>query len=469
MKLYNTLSRSIEEITPHVKGALTMYSCGPTVYDYTHIGHLRTYINTDILKRTLQAEGNKVTHVMNITDVGHLAGDDGDDTGEDKMEKGVKKYGKTIDEIVTSFTDFFMHSLIKANINMPDRLPKATDHIGDMIALNKVLQEKGHTYETEEGLYFDTSTFKAYGALSGQKLEDNQQMREDVHADPNKKQPADFALWLKRVGRFKDHTLHWESPWGDGFPGWHIECSAMSMKYLGETIDIHTGGIDHIPVHHENEITQSEAATGKKFVNHWFHCEFLMIEGQKMSKSLGNLLTIEDIEKKGIEPAALRLLFLQTHYRQEMNFTWDALQASQNALKRLREAVQQTKSQTQRSQLSTEKAETTSALSQKFYDALSQDLQTPQAVAIVWEILKSNIPSEDKYDLIIECDRILGLDLDKGVSHIINEIPENVQKLVEARNIARKEKNYEESDRLRVEIEKEGYIVLDTSEGTVLK
>jgi cysteinyl-tRNA synthetase len=222
-------------------------------------------------------------------------------------------------------------------------------------------------------------------------------------------------------------------------------------------------------VHHENEIAQSEAATGKKFVNHWFHCEFLMIEGQKMSKSIGNLLTIEDIDKKGIESAALRLLFLQTHYRQEMNFTWDALQASQNALKRLREAVQQTKSQTQRSQLSTEKAETTSALSQKFYDALSQDLQTPQAVAIVWEILKSNIPSEDKYDLIIECDRILGLGLDKGVSHIINEIPENVQKLVEARNIARKEKNYEESDRLRVEIEKEGYIVLDTSEGTVLK
>lgn len=468
MKLYNTLDRQIVEVIP-IAEKVTLYSCGPTVYDFTHIGHLRTYINTDILKRTLMAEGKDVMHVMNITDVGHLVGEDGDDTGEDKMDKGAKKYGKTIDEVVTFFTDFFMQSLTKANIALPDRFPKATEHISEMIALNKKLEEKGFTYETQEGLYFDTSKFATYGQLSGQKLEDKQQMREDVHTDPNKKHPADFALWLKRVGRFKDHTLHWDSPWGDGFPGWHIECSAMSMKYLGETIDIHTGGIDHIPVHHENEIAQSEAATGKKFVNHWFHCEFLMIEGQKMSKSLGNLLTVEDIEKKGIEPAALRLLFLQTHYRQEMNFTWDALQASQNALKRLREAVQQSKSQTQRSQLSTEKADITAALSQKFYDALSNDLQTPQAIAILWEVLKSNIPSEDKYDLMMEFDRILGLDLGKVSSQVISDIPKHIQKLVDARDSARKEKNYEESDRLRVEIEKEGYIVLDTNTGTVLK
>ncbi len=468
MKLYNTLSRQVEEIKP-VADKLSIYSCGPTVYDFTHIGHLRTYINTDILKRTLKAEGLSVTHVMNITDVGHLVGEDGDDTGEDKMDKGAKKFGKTIDEVVSYFTDFFMLSLKKTHIALPDMFPKATEHINDMIALNKTLVDKGFTYETEEGLYFDTSTFATYGQLSGQKLEDKQQMREDVHIDPNKKHPADFALWLKRVGRYKDHTLHWNSPWGDGFPGWHIECSAMSMKYLGETIDIHTGGIDHIPVHHENEIAQSEAVTGKQFVRHWFHCEFLMIEGQKMSKSLGNLLTIDDIEKKGIEPAALRLLFLQTHYRQEMNFTWDALQASQNALKRLREAVQQAKSQTQRSQMSTEKAETTAAFSNKFFDALANDLQTPQAVAVLWEVLKSNIPSEDKYDLIIEFDRVLGLDIDKGIEKILQEIPEDIQKLVDARNAARREKNYAESDRLRVEIEKEGYIVLDTSEGTVLK
>jgi len=469
MKLFNTLSRTIEDFNPLNEKEVTIYSCGPTVYDYTHLGHLRTFINTDILKRTLLAEGNTVKQVMNITDVGHLVGDDGDDTGEDKMDKGARKYGKTIDEVVTFFTDFFMMSLLKVNIALPDRFPTASQHINEMIALNKVLQEKGFTYETEEGLYFDTSKFPTYGQLSGQKLEDKQQMREEVHTDPNKKHPADFALWLKRVGRFKDHTLHWESPWGDGFPGWHIECSAMSMKYLGETIDIHSGGIDHISVHHENEIAQSEAATGKKFVNYWYHCEFLMIEGQKMSKSLENLLTIEDIEKKGFEPAALRLLFLQTHYRQEMNFTWDALQASQNALKRLREAVQQARSQTQRSQISAEKTGTTEMLSGKFFDALSQDLQTPQAVAVLWEVLKSNIPSEDKYDLIMEFDRVLGLGLDKVVTKVDAAIPEKVQKLLDERNKARKEKNYAESDRLRVEIEKEGYIVLDTNEGTLLK
>ncbi|MBP9815889.1 cysteine--tRNA ligase [Candidatus Woesebacteria bacterium] len=469
MKLFNTLSRTIEDFNPLNEKEVTIYSCGPTVYDYTHLGHLRTFINTDILKRTLLAEGKIVKHVMNITDVGHLVGDDGDDTGEDKMDKGARKYGKTIDEVVTFFTDFFMMSLLKANIALPDRFPKASQHIDEMIALNKKLQEKGFTYETEEGLYFDTSKFPTYGQLSGQKLEDKQQMREDVHTDPNKKHPADFALWLKRVGRFKDHTLHWESPWGDGFPGWHIECSAMSMKYLGETIDIHSGGIDHISVHHENEIAQSEAATGKKFVNYWYHCEFLMIEGQKMSKSLENLLTIEDIEKKGFEPAALRLLFLQTHYRQEMNFTWDALQASQNALKRLREAVQQARSQTQRSQISAEKTGTTEMLSGKFFDALSQDLQTPQAVAVLWEVLKSNVPSEDKYDLIMEFDRVLGLGLDKVETKVDAAIPEKVQKLLDERNVARKEKNYGESDRLRIEIEKEGYIVLDTNEGTLLK
>jgi cysteinyl-tRNA synthetase len=307
------------------------------------------------------------------------------------------------------------------------------------------------------------------GKLSGQKLEDKQQMREDVHIDPNKKHQADFALWLKRVGRFKDHTLHWESPWGDGFPGWHIECSAMSMKYLGETLDIHTGGVDHIPVHHENEIAQSEAVTGKPFVRHWFHGEFLMIEGQKMSKSLENLLTIEDIEKKGFEPAALRLLYLQSHYRQEMNFTWDSLQASQKALERLREAVIQAKKQTQRSQVSPEKAESAAQYSAKFFAALTNDLQTPQAVAVVWEVLKSNIPSEDKYDLVLEFDRILGLGLGDIKEKGALEVSERVRGLIEQRNKARNEKNYEESDRLRVEIEKEGYIVEDTSEGTIVK
>ncbi|KXK09417.1 MAG: Cysteine--tRNA ligase [Microgenomates bacterium OLB23] len=466
MKLYNTLSRSVEEVKP-IGDKITMYSCGPTVYDYTHIGHLRTFVNVDVLKRTLLAEGNKVVHITNITDVGHLVGDN--DTGEDKLEKGARKYGKSIEEIIAFFSNFFMQSLDKVHIMPSNAYPTATSHISDMVALVKTLEAKGFTYETKEGLYFDTSKFAQYGKLSGQKLEDKQQMRAEVHIDPDKKHPADFALWLKRVGRFADHSMHWDSPWGDGFPGWHIECSAMSMKYLGETIDIHTGGVDHIPVHHENEIAQSEAATGKQFVRHWFHGEFLMIEGQKMSKSLGNLLTIDDIEKEGIEPTALRLLFLQTHYRQEMNFTWESLKASQQALKRLREAVLQTKSQTQRSQISPEKSETAAQLSAKFYSTLSNDLQMPQAVATVWEVLKSNVPSEDKYDLVMEFDRVLGLGLGQIKEKTDVQVSEKVQELIVQRDNARNDKNYEESDRLRIEIEKEGYIVEDTSEGTKVK
>ena len=312
MKLYNTLTRKTEEFTPQNFPFVKFYACGLTVYDYAHIGNMRTYTNNDILKRTLNYLGYKVCHVMNITDVGHLTGDD--DTGEDKLEKGAQKSGQTVWEVAQFYTDFFTQTLKELNIVMPDYMPKATDHVKEMIELNKTLEKKGYTYETSQALYFDVTKFKNYGQLSGQKLEEKLKgARQEVYLDPEKKNSADFALWFKRTGRFKNHSMHWESPWGDGFPGWHIECSAMSMKYLGETIDIHSGGVDHIAVHHENEIAQSEAVTGKLFVKYWFHNAFLLVNDEKMSKSKGNFYTIDDIKKRGIEPMAIRYLFLQTH------------------------------------------------------------------------------------------------------------------------------------------------------------
>ncbi|MGB9883653.1 MAG: cysteine--tRNA ligase, partial [Microgenomates group bacterium] len=338
MKLYNTLTRKIEDFQPINPPIVTFYSCGPTVYDYTHIGHMRTYTNNDVLKRALKYLGFQVKHVMNTTDVGHLTGDD--DNGEDKLEKGAKKSGKTVWEVADFYTDYFFKTIEALNIRRPDIVCPATKHISQMIEMIKKLEAKGYTYKTKEALYFDVSKFKNYGKLSGQKLEEKiQKAREEVHIDPDKKHPADFALWFFRVGRFADHTMHWDSPWGDGFPGWHIECSAMSTYYLGQPIDIHAGGVDHIPIHHENEIAQAEAANEKPFVRFWFHNNFLMVDNQKMSKSLGNFYTIDDLRKNNIEPLAIRYLFLQTHYRQVMNFTWQSAKASQNALYNLRQNI----------------------------------------------------------------------------------------------------------------------------------
>jgi cysteinyl-tRNA synthetase len=331
-----------------------------------------------------------------------------------------------------------------------------------MIFLIKQLEDRGVTYETPEAVYFDTSAFPGYGALSGQKLEDKKQaVREDVHADPDKRHPQDFALWFKRVGRFANHTMHWESPWGDGFPGWHIECSAMSMHYLGQELDIHTGGIDHIPVHHENEIAQSEAATGKQFVRYWVHHNFLQVDGQKMSKSLGNVYTYKDLEERGIHPLALRLLFLQTHYRQEMNFTWESARAAQEAFTRLSNIVLDLKEQTAVTEPEDESRLDT--MRTRFRAALSEDLQTPQAVAILWEVARSSLSPQNKLFLLMEFDSALGL----GFSTLRRvAIPEEIQQLARQRDMARAAKDWSSSDSIRGEIESRGYAVEDTSEGT---
>ena len=463
MKLYNTLTRQLEEFKPIEKNNLSLYTCGPTVYDFTHIGHIRAFVFNDTLRRILEYLGYDVKHVMNITDVGHLSDDA--DNGEDKMEKGARKYGKTVWDVAKFYTDFFFTSMDTMNNLRPKIVCKATDHVPEMIELVKKLIQKGHAYETKEAVYFDVSTFKEYGKLSGQKSEDKKDaVRKEVYVDPEKKHPADFALWFKRVGKFKDHTMHWESPWGDGFPGWHIECSAMAMKYLGNTIDIHTGGIDHIPVHHENEIAQSEAASGVPFVHYWMHYHFLQVEGQKMSKSLANFFTIEDITKRGIHPMAFRLLLLQSHYRQPMNFTWKALDGAQEAYLKLKLQINNLKLDTTRHP---ELVEGSHEFKTKFVDFIENDLQTPQALAVLFTMLKSDLSSEEKYELVKNFDRVLGLELLKEEK--VDAIPEEIIALAEARKQAKEKKEYEKSDELRKQIEEKGYKIEDSKGEYTLK
>lgn len=458
LKLFNTLSRKIEEFVPLEKGKVGMYTCGPTVYDYTHIGHLRKYINDDILKKTLQANGYAVHHVMNITDVGHLTSDS--DTGEDKMEKGASETGRTVWEVAKFYEDYFFKSVNTVNIERADIVCRATEHIGKQIKLIEQLEKNGLVYVTSHAVYFDVTKFPKYGELSGQKLEDKEVgARSDVFVDKSKKHPADFALWFFTVGHFKDHTMRWSSPWGEGFPGWHIECSAMSMEYLGESFDIHTGGIDHIPVHHENEIAQSEGATGKQFVKYWVHHDFVNIDREKMSKSKKNFLRVEEVEGKGYDLMALRYLYLTAHYRSEMAFSFDSLDGAQAALNKLKEEVRSWE---------IEQGRKPGEFYNNFLRALNEDLNMPKALAVVWEMVKSDVPSSQKSADLLAMDKVLGLELDKYIGQRI-EVPTEVQKLLEAREKAREEKDFKRSDELRNEIKKLGFELLDSSEGVKVR
>lgn len=470
MKLYDTLSRSKKEIPlPIEKPVITMYSCGPTVYDETHIGHMRRYVMDDVLKRALIFFGYKVRHVMNITDVGHLT-DDGDQ-GEDKLEKGAVKHGKTVWEIAREYEDRFWIVMQSLNIKKEEIIVlNATQNIKEMIAIIKTLEEKGYTYETDAAIYFNVKKFKDYGKLSRQKLDEKKQaVREEVNIDPGKKNPADFALWFKRVGRFADHTMHWESPWGDGFPGWHIECSAMSMKGTGvETIDIHTGGVDHIPVHHENEIAQSEGATGKKFVNFWVHHAFLQVDGEKMSKSKNNFYTLNDILEHKINPISLRMLFMQTSYRKPMNFTLDAAYAANKTFDELLEIYQELR---KNNSYEKEKEMSGGAIFflKQFKDSLANDLNITQGMGEMWHMLRSNdIADYEKLKLLEKYDEVLGLNL-RGQDEITHEIPMEVKSIADERQKAREEKDFKKSDDLRKKIEKLGYSIEDKSEGYEIK
>lgn len=463
MKLYNTLSRTIEEFEPLDPPNVGLYACGPTVYDYTHIGHLRKYINDDILVRTLRANGYRVRHVMNITDVGHLTSDQ--DAGEDKLEKGAAKLGKSVLEVAKYFEDDFWKSLKQVNVEKPDVVARATEHIEDQIALIETLIEKGYTYQTDQAIYFDVSKFADYTKLSGQKLEEKiTGARGDVVVDRKKKNPADFALWFFTVGRFVNHTLRWKSPSpfdsvqgkGEGFPGWHIECSAMSMKYLGLSFDIHTGGTDHIPIHHTNEIAQSEAATGKPFVKYWVHHAFLNVEDEKMSKSQGNFFRIFDLVNKGFSPLAFRYLTFQTHYRSEMNFTWEGLSGAKLTLDKLYERA---------SGFAQVHKHTDIEFEREFQDALSNDLNMPRALSIMWEMLRSNIDDSMKAATLYKMDDVLGLRIRESAA-LLTKIPESVMKLVREREILRKNKQFVKADHLRNRIEKMGYILDDVEKGT---
>ncbi len=468
LKLYNTLTKKVEEFVPIKPQLVGLYTCGMTVYDYAHIGHGRKYVGDDVLRRALTYLGYKVKHVQNITDVGHLVSDA--DEGEDKLEKGALKTGKTVWEVAEYFTKHFYDSMDKLNVLRPDIICKATDHIPEQIALIKMLVEKRFAYETPEAVYFDVTKFPNYGALSGQNFEEKVvAARGEVKTGEHKKHPADFALWFKRVGRFANHMMHWDSPWGDGFPGWHIECSAMSMKYLGPTFDIHTGGIDHIPVHHPNEIAQSEAATGKPFVRFWVHHAFLMVDGKKMSKSLGNIFTVNDVVAKGFDALALRYFYLTAHYRTEINFTWEAFTAAQNALNQLRFSISNFKfqiSNLKRTSLSEEKLAKTDTFRDKFKAALEDNLNMPQALAVAWEVVKSNIPSQDKYDLLVDFDEVLGLNLKSQISMTKQEkVPKEIQILVDKREQLRRENKFEDADKIRKAIEEKGFFVEDCAQG----
>lgn len=454
LKLYNTLTRTIEEFKPQNPPLVKMYSCGPTVYDYQHIGHMRRYVGDDILKRVLEWNGYQVNHVMNITDVGHLVSDS--DTGEDKMEKGAKKFGLSVWDISKKFERQFFDSMKELNIIMPNTIMHATDYIQQQIDLIKILEDKGYVYKISDGIYFDTSKVKSYTKLSHQ---DTENIIEGARIGivEGKKYPTDFALW-KFSPEHEKRQMEWESPWGKGFPGWHIECSAMSLEELGPTLDIHTGGIDHIPIHHTNEIAQSESATGLEFSHYWVHHNFLKIEGEKMSKSLGNIYTVEEIIRKGFDPLSLRYLYLQTHYRQEMNFTWDALSAAETALTRLRKEFESLPAE-----LANEGIE---HYEQSFRDAIDDDLNTSKAISVVWELMKSDVLPSSKRQAFLRFDRVLGLGFDRPVEAKEGEkLAEGVIEVLRKREKVRANKDFAQSDSLRDQLLKMGYEVEDTADG----
>jgi len=467
MQFYNTLTRSKEEFVPLEPGKVRMYCCGPTVYNYAHIGNLRAYIFNDTLRRALKFNGYELTHVMNITDVGHLESDA--DEGEDKMEKGAAREGLSPWEIARKYEAAFFDDIARLNIERPDIVCRATEHVAEMIALIERLVERGYAYITPGAIYFDTSKFAHYAALARLDLSGLQAgASERVELLGEKRHPNDFALWFMNKPR---HIMQWDSPWGRGYPGWHIECSAMSMKYLGETFDIHCGGVDHIPVHHTNEIAQSECATGKQFVRYWLHNEFLIIAdrkmpkseaeedegegaGVKMSKSGENFITLQTLIDRGYDPLAYRCFCLQAHYRSELRFSWEALDGAQNGLRRLYSSLRpENDPLADDARFAEARAEALAAL--------NDDLNTPQVLAV--------LNTYRSYRLWTEFDAALGLDIARRTQRGEEALPPEVQTLVEERNAARRAKDWARSDAIRNRLIGMGYEVGDSPQGTTVK
>lgn len=462
MKLYNTLTKQVDDIEPLNPPNVTVYTCGPTVYDYAHIGHWFNYVRMDTLIRTLSISGFKPKWVMNITDVGHLVSDA--DEGEDKLEKGARREGKTAWEVAQFYANDFLECMALLNILSPNHIVKATDHIPEQIELIKTLENKGYAYTIDDGVYYDTSKFEGYSAFARLDLDDQQEGAR-VATNAQKRNPTDFALWkFSPKGHKRD--MEWESPWGKGFPGWHIECSAMSMKYLGETLDIHTGGIDHIPIHHTNEIAQSEAVTGKRFANYWMHSNHVMVNGEKISKSLGNGIRLQDILKKGISAAAVRLHVLESHYRSQSKFSWDSLEA---AKKRLQTYQAMADLRFQAIGRTSDNNTIFQQAKQSITQAMQDDLNTPKALERLssLETALSDTPvslhnNPDFLNLLEHLDNLLGLQLMAS-----EDITDDEKELIAQRAEARRNKQWEESDKLRIRLKELGIDVRDTDNGQV--
>lgn len=467
MKLtfYNTLTRKKEEFHSIDENRVRMYSCGPTVYSYAHIGNFRTYIFMDTLRRVLKYNGYELKHVMNITDVGHLESDA--DEGEDKMEKAARKEQKDPYEIANFYTEIFLKDMGKLNIDKPEIITKATENISQMIEYVKEIIKNGYAYETSKGIYFDISKLDKYPVLSNRKLDD-QIAGARVDVDPEKKNPYDFALWIKAP---ENHIMKWESPWGLSYPGWHLECSTMGRRFLGEEFDIHTGGVDHIPTHHENEIAQSKGATGKIPAHVWMHCEYLQVDGGKMSKSLGNTYTISQLQEKGISPLAFKLFCFTAHYRNKLNFTFDGAYGAQKALERLYDSYVKNING-----VDDVDEDIIKEYEERFLAYINDDMNMPGAMSVVWEIARNTKKSTKFADLLLKFDKVLGLDMKNAEKYLLEfkheedeELSEEIKVLVEERKQARAEKNWAKSDEIRDKIISLGYSIKDTKDGIIVK
>lgn len=479
LRFWNTLGRETQIFKPLKEGLVTLYTCGPTVYNFAHIGNLRAFLFDDLLRRVLQS-AYEVKHVMNITDVGHLASDA--DEGEDKLEKGARAEGRTVWEVAESYTEAFKSDMQELNVLVPngyrskkynDTYARATEFVPDQINFVKKLLDGGFAYQTKQAIYFDVSKILDYGKLTGQKAEDKkQQVREEVVTDLEKRNPQDFAVWFFTVGHFANHAMHWESPWGAGFPGWHLECSAIIHATLGDPIDVHAGGVDHIGTHHPNEMAQTEGAFSNNLANFWLHNEHILVNGEKMSKSSGNFYTLKDLKEKNFSPLAYRFLVLQAHYRSQLNFTWESLGAASQAYSRLKENITR-RLNSDYSENRPEILDSINSFPAKFLEIISDDLDSPKALAELNIFIKNtpdNLATLEKETLskaIQKVDEILGLGLLEAEKR--EEIPQEVVDLAEKRELSRKHQQFEQSDTLRKEIEQLGYLVQDGPQGYVLK
>lgn len=478
LKLFNTLTRSKEDFIPIDKNEIRMYSCGPTVYNYMHIGNLRTFFFEDILLRVLKYNNFNVKYVMNITDVGHLTDDE--DQGEDKMEVMAKQTGKNVWDIAKYYTDVFMDDIKKLNIIPPNIYTKATDYIKEQIDLIKCLEAKGFTYVTSDGVYFDTSKFPDYGKLAKLDIKGLQEGAR-IEFSSEKKNITDFALW-KFSRKDEKRLMEWESPWGVGFPGWHIECSAMNKAVFGDHIDIHCGGIDHIPIHHTNEIAQSEACSGEKFVNYWLHGEFLDMGDVKMSKSLGNFITLQTLVDNGYKPMEYRYFLLMAHYKKKLKFSFDGLDAARNGYKNLvNKILNLVETLTSPAGMSNVKRQTSNEnleiktisddYRKIFLEKINDDLNMPEAMAVLWEVIRDeNLSAEAKLNLIYDFDKVFGLELDKITPEKNDaEIPDEIKTLAGKRSEAKANKNFKLADEIRNEIKEKGYELIDKKDGVEIK